>query len=129
MEVSAHHMSFPVHDLTRARSFYEGVLGLQQIPRPEFPVPGVWYRAGACEVHLIEIPGGLDVGEAPPALNPMARHAAFAVRDYAETLAHLKRHGLEVLETSAQQGQLWVRDPDGHIIELIIDTGVAPQVT
>jgi catechol 2,3-dioxygenase-like lactoylglutathione lyase family enzyme len=119
IEVSAHHMSFPVQDLRRARSFYENVLGLQEIERPAFPFPGAWYRAGGCEVHLIEIPAGLDVGGAPPALNPMARHAAFAVANYDDTLRHLQEQGLEVLETSPAQGQLWVRDPDGHIIELI----------
>ena len=119
----AHHVSFPVEDLARARAFYEGVLGLQQKPRPEFPFPGVWYRAGACEVHLIQKVAGIDVGTAPPALNPMASHAAFAIRDYAAMLAHMKAQGLEVLETSPQQGQMWVRDPDGHIIELILVAG------
>ena len=117
--IGAHHMSFPVADLDRARGFYEGVLGLQQIPRPDFPFPGVWYRAGACEVHLIQTPPALEVGSPAPTLNPMARHAAFAVRDYTETLATLRAHGLEVLETGPEQKQLWVRDPDGHIIELI----------
>ena len=27
-------MSFPVKDLARAREFYEGILGLEEIPRP-----------------------------------------------------------------------------------------------
>jgi len=116
----AHHVSFPVKDLNRARTFYERVLGLQQRPRPNFPFPGVWYQAGACEVHLIETPAGFDVGSPPPALNPMAAHAAFGIRDYDAMLTHLKEHGLEVLETTAQQGQMWVRDPDGNIIELIV---------
>ena len=118
--VTAHHMSFPVKDFERARGFYEGVLGLQPIPRPDFPVAGGWYQAGACQVHLIETPPGLDVAAPPPALNPADRHAAFAVADYERTLAHLKSHGLEVLETNIEMGQMWVRDPDGHIIELIV---------
>ena len=40
------------------------------------------------------------------------------MESYDETVAHLKSHGLEVLETNADFGQMWVRDPDGHIIEL-----------
>ena len=60
-----------------------------------------------------------DVGAPPPALNPLARHAAFAVDDYAEARGELQAHGLEVFE-SAKAGQMWVRDPDGHIIELIV---------
>jgi hypothetical protein len=36
-------------------------------------------------------------------------------------LAELKARGITVLETNAEVGQMWVRDPDGHIIELIVD--------
>jgi glyoxylase I family protein len=119
IRLSVHHTSFPVRDLERARWFYEEVLGLEEILRPErLRFPGAWYRAGACEVHLIQTPPGLDVGDPPPGLNPMARHAAFAVGDYGEALAHLESFGLEVLKTSPEIGQMWVRDPDGHVIEL-----------
>ena len=120
IQVSAHHMSFPVSDLERSREFYEGVLGLRSVPRPDMgTIGGVWYDAGVCEVHLIETPAGADVGSAPPSLNPLARHAAFSVADYEETLAHLRSHDLEVVESRAA-GQMWVCDPDGHIIELIV---------
>jgi len=121
LKLRMHHTSLPVSDLERSRAFYEGVLELRQKPRPDFGFPGVWYEAGNCEVHLIQTVPGVDVGAAPPSLNPMARHAAFGVDDYGETLTHLKAKGLEVLETSEAQGQMWVRDPDGHIIELIVD--------
>jgi len=116
---TAHHMSFPVRDLERSRGFYEGVLGLAQIERPALGVGGAWYAAGACEVHLIEVPEGLEVGAPPPRLLPLDRHAAFAVDDYDQTREHLHGHGLEVVENPAA-GQMWVRDPDGHIIELIV---------
>ena len=118
-----HHTSFPVKDVERSRSFYAGVLGLAEKPRPEALVrmfPGAWFEAGPCEVHLIQVPDGLDVGSPPPSLNPMAGHTAFAISDYAETLAHLKAHGLEVFEAGPEVGQMWVRDPDGHVIELIV---------
>ena len=72
-------------------------------------------------MHLIQIPERFDAGQTPPALNPMADHAAFGIDDYAETAAHLKAHGLEVLEAGVERGQMWVKDPDGHIIELIVD--------
>jgi catechol 2,3-dioxygenase-like lactoylglutathione lyase family enzyme len=62
-----------------------------------------------------------DVGQPPRAINPMGRHAAFGVRDYAETLAFVKSRGLEVFETSPEVGQMWIKDPDGHLIELIVE--------
>ncbi|MDJ0869175.1 MAG: VOC family protein [Myxococcota bacterium] len=120
IRAKAHHMSFPVTDLARSRRFYEDVLGLETIPRPDLgALGGVWYGAGACEVHLIEMPGGTQLTAPPAKTNPIDRHAAFAVEDYDATLAHLESHGLEVVQ-SPRGGQLWVQDPDGHIIELIV---------
>jgi len=126
IRIAAHHMSFPVTDLDRSREFYEGVLGLQSIPRPHMgAIRGIWYAAGNCEVHLIETPAGADVGSPPPSLNPLARHSAFSIADYDETLTHLKSHGLEVVE-SRGASQMWVGDPDGHIIELIVPRRIEP---
>lgn len=115
-----HHVSFAVSDLARSRRFYEGVLELEPIPRPELGLPGVWYRAGSSEVHLIATPPGANVGTAPERLTPLANHSAFAIDDYDATLARLKARHAEVLETSAERGQLWVRDPDGNVLELIV---------
>jgi len=115
----AHHVSFAVRDLERSREFYEQVLGLAPIPRPELGLPGVWYGAGNVEVHLIATPAGADVGRPPPGLSPLANHTAFAIDDYAATLAQLRARGIEVLESRPGVGpQLWIRDPDGNVIEL-----------
>jgi catechol 2,3-dioxygenase-like lactoylglutathione lyase family enzyme len=114
-----HHTSFPVRDLDRSVEFYRDTLGLEPIARPDLGVPGAWFRAGACEVHLIARFEGVDLGGPPPVLNPMGCHTAFAIEDYEETVAKLKERGLEILEAGREIGQLWVRDPDGHIIELI----------
>jgi catechol 2,3-dioxygenase-like lactoylglutathione lyase family enzyme len=113
------HISFPVSDLDRALAFYRDLLGLEPIPRPNVGVAGAWLSAGNAQVHLIVTPPGMAVDQPPPSLNPAASHAAFAVDDYAATLARLRQHGLDVLETSPTMGQMWVRDPDGHVIELI----------
>ena len=99
--------------------FYGGILGLEPIARPPLPFPGAWYRAGACEVHLIVPFEGTDVGSAPPHINPFAVHTAFAVDDYAGVLGRIKAAGLEVLETGPEMGQMWIQDPDGNVIELI----------
>jgi glyoxylase I family protein len=118
-----HHVSFAVLDLERSRRFYEGVLELAPIPRPELGVAGIWYGAGACQVHLIVTPPGVEVGTPPSRITPIANHCAFAIDDYSATLARLKARSVEVLETNAERGQMWVRDPDGNVLELI---AVAP---
>ena len=119
---SVNHISFAVRNLEKAQDFYGGVLGLEPIERPDFGIPGTWFGAGNAQVHLIETPAGMDVGNPPPGLTPMANHQAFTIADYAETLAALKSRDVEVLETSPENGQLFIRDPDGHVIELISET-------
>lgn len=113
-----HHLSFTVADLDRSRAFYENVLGLETIPRPDLGIGGVWYGAGDAEIHLIELPGA-EPKPVEGGISPLANHNAFAIDDYEKVLAFLKQEGVEVLETSAQRGQMWIRDPDGNVLELI----------
>jgi glyoxylase I family protein len=113
------HVSFPVRDLARSLAFYRDVLGLQPAPRPDLGFPGAWLQAGDAQVHLLEVPADFEGGTPPPHLNPLAGHTAFAIEDYDATLATLQRHELDVLALGPAAGQMWVRDPDGHIIELI----------
>ena len=114
-----HHVSFAVADLERARRFYEGLLGLEEIERPDLGLGGVWYRTGGVEVHLIVAPPGVDVGTRPADTTPLANHHAFAIEDYGKALEELEASGVEVLRTSPRVGQMWIRDPDGNVIELI----------
>ena len=120
------HVSFPVRDLGRALAFYRDLLGLELVPRPDFGIEGAWLGAGNAQIHLIVTPEGMAVDQPPPTLNPAASHLAFAIDDYEATLARLRAEAHEVLPTSAEMGQMWVRDPDGHVIELI-DAGVAAR--
>jgi len=121
MKCSAHHMSFPVRDLAASKKFYGGFLGLEEIARPEVfsGFPGAWYEAGAAQVHLIQVEAEADVGTPPESINPMGRHCAFGVNNYSDALASAIAADLQVFETSEEMGQLWVKDPDGHVIELI----------
>ena len=123
---SVNHISFAVRSLERSRDFYEGLLGLEQIERPDFGIPGIWYGAGNAQVHLIEVPEDAEVGSPAPDLTPLANHQAFTISDYTKTLEVLKSRGVGVLETSAENGQLFIQDPDGNVIELIAE-GARPR--
>lgn len=115
-----HHVSFCVADLAAARDFYENLLGLAPIARPELGIPGVWYRAGAVELHLLQVAPGDERGRPPSRLSPLADHLAFAIPDFAAALAWIEAQGRPVVATRPEQGQLWIQDPDGHVIELTV---------
>jgi len=115
----AHHFSLDVADIERSRVFYSGLLGLGEIDRPDFGLPGIWYQAGSVQLHLIQTPPGVDVGSRAPSLTPLAQHIAFEIADYDTVHAVLEAAGLEMMATGADVGQIFVRDPDGNTIEFI----------
>lgn len=112
-----HHAGFLVTDIERAAAFYENVLGLKPLPRPDFDFPGRWYDLhNGHQLHLLSVaamPGHAD----PPRHD---RHIAISVPDTKETEAQLKAMGIDIGYGSGRAGnpQLFIRDPDGNTIEL-----------
>ena len=116
---SLHHVAVPITDLTRSRAFYSGVLGLTEVPRPDFDFDGAWYRVGDQQLHLIVHPPGVrgdSVG-----INSRNGHLALRVRSYRDTLDHLRARGIPCTERPRNKTpwpQIYVADPDGNVIEL-----------
>jgi catechol 2,3-dioxygenase-like lactoylglutathione lyase family enzyme len=117
--IRGHHFSFTVSDLERSKAFYGDLLGLEEVERPDFGIPGVWYGVGETQIHLIGKPEGVDTGSPSPKLTPIANHSAFQIEDYDAAVDRLRETGAEFIELSREVGQIFVRDPDGNIIELI----------
>ena len=88
MDVYAlHHVTVNVKDLAEAREFYEGMLGLREVPRPKsFNFAGAWYQMGAAQIHLIEKDEGAPLS---------TRHFALLVHDAAEARKQVEEAGLE----------------------------------
>ena len=115
---SLNHAAFRVTDVAKSTEFYENVVGLKRIDRPNFPFGGAWYGIGNNALHLISSEG---MGRKPDPLGP---HIAFEVEDFEETKRALKEKGIEFLEAPAGMGvgrQLWITDPDGNTVELRTD--------
>lgn len=109
------HVALLVSDLEAARQFYEGILGLKQKPRPNLGSPGVWYRLGDLELHLIVATQQLLSANERPNKDS---HLALAVEDHELIRKELKDAGVPFGESSAGTPQIFVRDPDGNLIEL-----------
>jgi len=113
---SIDHVGLHVADVSISVAFYRDVLGLTAIDRPDLGFPGAWFRIGSSqELHLI----GKNSNPDNP---PRERHFAIAVEDATAWQQHLQRHGLELDGPRPRPDgavQIFVRDPDGHVIELL----------
>lgn len=110
------HVALHVKDVRISAEFYETVLQLKSIPRPAFTFPGAWFRLGESqELHLI--------GERTDPVSAQSRgnHFALRVDDLGAWENHLRDAGAEFRPRKQRPDgpwQVFVRDPDGHIIEL-----------
>jgi lactoylglutathione lyase len=110
------HVAIHVADVARSSVFYREVLRLENLPRPAFDFPGAWFRLGSVqELHLI----GRVIGNVPPVNSN--NHFALRVEDVAAWEQHLRDIGAEFRPKKQRPDGAWqifLRDPDGHIIEL-----------
>ena len=118
-----HHVSLVVTDLAAAKTFYGGVLGLPELPRPAFDFDGAWYAIGDRQLHLIVHPTAKTL-RGTTSIDSRDGHFALRVVDYDAALAHLRSRGVTVRENRENVtpwAQLQITDPDGNVIELNAD--------
>ena len=130
MQVRAvHHVAIATRDLERSLNFYSDILGLGAAPRPSFPVAGTWLDLGATQVHLVVHPDATFRTSAEIDNNDC--HFALQVEDFDAALLHLIRHGYSedagkgsgrrlLVKRHGPAGfpQVYVLDPDGHVVEI-----------
>jgi len=110
------HVAIHVSDVEESCRFYREVLRLEPLPRPAFSFPGAWFRLGANqELHLI--------GERtePVLSHNHGNHFALRVDDLGVWEGHFESLGVEHFPRKRRPDgawQLFLRDPDGHVIEL-----------
>ncbi|MEM1435835.1 MAG: VOC family protein [Pseudomonadota bacterium] len=106
-----HHVSINVQDVDAAIQFYVGVLGMEEIERPDLGFPGAWLRNNGQEVHL------LGVESTPP---PKEQHFAFAVADLGAVTRTLAAAGFKCSKPNEIPGvclQAFTHDPSGNMVE------------
>lgn len=113
------HAGLLVSDLAAAQFFYESVLGLTSMPRPDLPYPGVWYALNDYQqLHLMQLPNP-DQDAIRPPHGGRDRHIALGVTNIDGFQARLESANLVYTRSRSGRPALFCRDPDGNTLELI----------
>ncbi|MEX2256159.1 MAG: VOC family protein [Acidimicrobiia bacterium] len=131
------HLGQCVTDLERSRRFYVEVLGFEpwrEISPPDSPsdrllrlsppigMTACYLRRDGLVLELLHFAGA---GATPPpaverAMNePGLTHLSVSVDDIPETCARIREYGGEVLDDTDIGMGIFVRDPDGQLVELL----------
>jgi catechol 2,3-dioxygenase-like lactoylglutathione lyase family enzyme len=107
-------LAMPVGAEERAREFYQGVLGIPEVPKPPHMAKrgGCWFERGELKVHL-----GADANFQAA----RKAHPAFSVAGLRSLTERLTDLGYTVRDDEAVYGRARVQldDPFGNRIELI----------
>ena len=130
-----HHVLVAVDDLERARRFYTDVLEMQEIDRPTFDYPGLWYKIGDGEQQLHILVRSDATLRRDKWLDLYDIHFALRVESYRDKLAWLSSKGFREdlpdgdfrkmklrSKSVAGYAQIYIIDPDRNIIEFNFET-------
>lgn len=96
-----------------ARAFYGGLLGMEELPKPEAirARGGCWFRAGAQELH---------VGVEEPFSPARKAHPGFVVADLDAVRARFRAAGVDYEDDAKIEGvdRLFAHDPFGNRLEV-----------
>ena len=107
-------LAMPPGSEARARSFYSGVLGMPEVPKPEALAArgGCWFASGTARVHL-----GVEEDFRPA----KKAHPALVVEGFHELLSRCEKAGLLAKPDTVIDGcrRVHVFDPFGNRLELV----------
>jgi catechol 2,3-dioxygenase-like lactoylglutathione lyase family enzyme len=121
------HVAIAVDDLGAARDFYCGILGFEELARPDFGFPGMWLAVGDLQLHFIE------TDELPTPGKGFPHYALYVpTESFDDTMDALRAAGVPFLGAPSSRVDFgtttvlaaFVTDPAGNVIEL---TNVGPR--
>ena len=121
------HVVLYVRDIERSRRFYRDVLGFPEIDAAAVGFPAAAFTTGRTHHELLLIEVGPDAAELPTGRRVGMYHFGLKIGetddDLRQAWRELKEAGAEVLGAADHTvtHSLYIRDPDGHEIELYID--------
>jgi len=121
MVKALHHVSLLIADLRRSQHFYEEILALSLIDRPELKFEGLWFALsedGSQQLHLLLLPENMTPRTAPEHVGRDS-HFALLVDNLTTYLNRMDRAGIPYTTSRSGRDAAFLRDPDGNGIELI----------
>lgn len=107
-------LAMPRGKESEARLFFEGVLGMNELPKPESLKGrgGCWFDCGSQELH---------VGVEEDFLPAKKAHPAFLVADLTAMQSQLEKRGVEIKHQPPLPNakRIFIEDPFGNRIELL----------
>lgn len=114
--VELNHVAIHVTDVEKSCDFYANVMRFERMARPAFDFPGAWFRLGTRqELHII------GQRTEPVLSHNRGNHFALQAEDLGPWVEHFTRLGLLMrgpVRRPDGATQIFVRDVDGHVIEL-----------
>ncbi|HYJ95855.1 MAG TPA: hypothetical protein VEV86_14590, partial [Vicinamibacterales bacterium] len=94
-------LAMPPGKEAAAREFYEGVLGIPEVPKPPHLAKrgGAWFERGTLKIHL-----GVEADFRPA----RKAHPALLVVDLEGLIARLKEHSVKIIDDDPLEGYLRV---------------------
>jgi catechol 2,3-dioxygenase-like lactoylglutathione lyase family enzyme len=134
------HLAIKTANLARTRAFWVGVIGLREVPRPDFGYPGAWLACGQpggqAIIHVYA--GGPALGGATtvPQGTAAIDHVSLACSGYHAYVQRFRDARLawrEFLVPGTTLWQLFVYDPSGVQLELTfegaVEAGASPDMS
>jgi len=113
------HIGLIVSDLQRSALFYEQILGLCRIKRPDLSFDGLWFGLEAGQqIHLMLLDNPY-VGCEQPQHGGRDHHVALHTHDFDAIGQRLDVAHIQYTTSKSGRAALFCRDPDGNTIELI----------
>jgi glyoxylase I family protein len=112
-----------VTDLARSADFYENILGLTPIKRPDLGFSGLWYGVGDLQLHLLQL--------TPPLRHPVLPshvgrdwHLAMMIDslvDLEDLKQKLMTQNIPYTLSRSGRNALFCRDPDLNGLEFVVN--------
>lgn len=127
--VDIHHVAIKTLDLKRTDWFYTEILGMKLAKRPPFEFPGSWYDINGTMVHVLAGDAAYDRhGQFRPG-GAAVDHISINAVGYDAYREAFRANGLDWREfdiPSVGLWQLFVKDPNGVLIELTFSKATEP---